>query len=166
MVPFASRDRPLPVGEYGGGGSMKRLLKIVMAALVVSLVIAQFVPVDRSNPPVEGDVGAPPEVESALRAACYDCHSNETTWPWYGYVAPVSWLLAYDVRAGREELNFSTWPSYDARRLQKKRKEIVETVIEGEMPPWYYVVMHPDAGRADLELIRRWAEASGESAQR
>ncbi|MBY0274580.1 heme-binding domain-containing protein [Candidatus Binatia bacterium] len=144
---------------------MRRVLRIVIVALAGLLVLAQFVPVDRTNPPVEGDVAAPPEVESALRTACYDCHSNETTWPWYGHVAPVSWLLAYDVSAGREELNFSSWQNDDARRRQKKQKEIVETLGEGEMPPWYYLAMHPDARRADLQLIRRWAEASADSAQ-
>ncbi len=144
---------------------MRRVLRIVIVALAGLLVLAQFVPVDRTNPPVEGDVAAPPEVESALRAACYDCHSNETTWPWYGHVAPISWLLTYDVSAGREELNFSSWQNDDARRRQKKQKEIVETLGEGEMPPWYYLAMHPDARRADLQLIRRWAEASVDSAQ-
>lgn len=144
---------------------MKRMLRIVIVALAGLLVLAQFVLVDRTNPPVEGDVAAPSDVEAALRTACYDCHSNETRWPWYGHVAPVSWLLAYDVSAGREELNFSSWQSYDARRRQKKQQEIVETLGEGEMPPWYYLAMHPDARRADLQLIRRWAEASADRAQ-
>jgi hypothetical protein len=144
---------------------MRRVLRIVIVALVVLLLLAQLAPIDRTNPPVEGEVVAPPQVAAALRAACYDCHSNETLWPWYGRVAPVSWLLAYDVSAGREELNFSTWQSYDARRQQKKLKETVEALSEGEMPPWYYLAMHPDARRADLQLIRRWAEASAESAK-
>jgi cytochrome c551/c552 len=107
---------------------------------------------------VSSDVGAPPEVAAILRRACYDCHSNETVWPWYAGVAPVSWLLAHDVQEGRAELNFSTWDTYDAARRKKKLKETAEEVAEGEMPPWLYVLMHPDA-RLDAtarERLRAW----------
>jgi hypothetical protein len=127
--------------------------------VVVFLVLAQFVRIDRTNPPVESDVPTPAEVKAALRAACYDCHSNETIWPWYSRVAPASWLLQYDVNEGREELNFSTWQRYDPRRQQKKLKETVETLNGGEMPPWYYSIMHPDARLADQDrrAIVAWA---------
>jgi cytochrome c551/c552 len=126
---------------------------------VAFLVIAQFVRIERSNPPVESDVSAPPEVKARFRAACYDCHSNETVWPWYSQVAPVSWLLAHDVNEGREELNFSTWQRYDSNRRRKKLKEMVETVNEGEMPPWYYVIIHPEAWLTDQDraAIVTWA---------
>lgn len=138
---------------------MRRALKMLGLGVVAFLIVAQLVPIDRTNPPVENDVGAPPEVDRVLRAACYDCHSNETAWPWYSRVAPVSWLLAYDVKEGRRELNFSTWHRYDAGRRGKKLKEIVETLNDGEMPPWYYAMMHPQARLAepDRQALLAWA---------
>ena len=145
---------------------MRRVLRIAGIAIVVLLVVSQLVRIDRTNPPVESDVPAPPEVKAALRAACYDCHSNETTWPWYDQVAPMSWLLGYDVQKGREELNYSTWQKYDVRRQQKKMKETVETLTKGEMPPWYYSVIHRDARLADLQAILRWAQAEARAAPR
>jgi len=122
------------------------------------LVAAQVVRVDRTNPPVEQDVAAPPEIDVVLRRACYDCHSNETVWPWYAQVAPISWLLARDVAEGRRELNFSTWNAYDAKKKTKKLKEAAEEVAEGEMPPWLYVAVHRDAAPspADAERLRAW----------
>jgi len=122
------------------------------------LVAAQVVRVDRTNPPVEQDVAAPPEIDVVLRRACYDCHSNETVWPWYSQVAPISWLLARDVAEGRRELNFSTWNVYDAKKKTKKLKEAAEEVAEGEMPPRLYVAVHRDAALspADVERLRAW----------
>jgi hypothetical protein len=138
---------------------VRGILKPIGIIAVVFLVVAQFVRTNRTNPPVETDVPAPGNVKAALRAACYDCHSNETTWPWYSHVAPVSWLLGYDVSEGREELNFSTWQRYDAAKQQKKLKETVETLTDGEMPPWYYSIMHSTARLADKdrEVIMAWA---------
>ena len=103
-------------------------------------------------------MAAPPEVAAVLRRACYDCHSNETVWPWYSHVAPVSWLLARDVREGRGELNFSTWDAYDAKKKTKKLKETAEEVTEGEMPPWFYAAVHRHAALspADAERLRAW----------
>lgn len=72
-----------------------------------AFVLAQLVPVPRDNPPVTGKLPAPPEVQAFLDRSCMDCHSNETRWPWYAYVASGSWLLAYDVAEGREQLNLS-----------------------------------------------------------
>jgi len=72
--------------------------------------------VDRSNPPVEADLEAPAAVTAVLRTACYDCHSNETHWPWYSYVAPVSWLVARDVEEARSEFSFSRWDQLDTLR--------------------------------------------------
>jgi hypothetical protein len=128
-------------------------------ALLVALGAIQLVPVDTSNPPVTADVPASPAVKGILRRACYDCHSNETQWPWYGRIAPVSWLLARDVREGRAELNFSTWNQYSTQQRVKKLKESWEEVAEGEMPPWFYLPVHRDARLSadDRTLLRQWA---------
>ncbi len=127
--------------------------------LVLALVAMQFIPIERSNPSSGGQFAAPPEVETTLRRACYDCHSNETHWPWYAGVAPISFFVWRDVAAGRKELNFSTWYSYDTRRKGRKLKEIVKEVKAADMPPWYYVPVHPDAklSNTDRDAIIKWA---------
>lgn len=136
-----------------------KVLRWVVLAFVVALIAIQFVPVDRTNPPVEGEVPAPPEVRAILRRSCYDCHSNETVWPWYSRLAPVSWLLAKDVREGRGELNFSTWNRYSTQQQVHKLKESWEEVEEGEMPLWFYLPVHRDAELSDSDraTLRRWA---------
>jgi hypothetical protein len=147
-------------------GRIGSVLKIAAFGLVLALGVAQVVPVDRSNPPVSADVGAPPEVRPILRRACYDCHSNETVWPSYAAVAPISWLVAHDVHEGRAELNFSRWSSYGDAARRKKLKETAEEVAEGEMPPWYYTLMHPEArlGAEDVATLRAWASSGAASA--
>jgi hypothetical protein len=134
-----------------------RTLLIAAAALLLAI---QVIPLDRSNPPVEEEAPAPPQVREILRRACYDCHSNETTWPWYGYVAPTSWLLAYDVSQAREHLNFSTWNRYDAGERRDNLKDAWEEIEDGEMPLFFYVWLHPEAslGDDDLQALRAWAE--------
>jgi hypothetical protein len=134
---------------------------IIVLALVVlgGLVTIQFVPIDTSNPPVTGDVPSSAAVKAVLRRACYDCHSNETEWPWYSRIAPISWWVARDVRKGRAELNFSTWDQYSTKQRVKKLKETSETVAEGEMPPWFYLPAHRDArlSAEDRALLKGWA---------
>jgi hypothetical protein len=139
---------------------MKTNLVRIVLVVVIVLVGIQFIPVNRSNPPVEEEVPASPEVKAVLKRACYDCHSNETVWPGYSRVAPVSWLLAWDVREGREELNFSTWNRYNQKKRGKIIKEIWEEVQEGEMPPWFYLPLHPDARLSDSDrsMLRAWAK--------
>lgn len=130
----------------------------------VAALAIQFVPVDRSNPPVETEAPAPPAVREVLRRACYDCHSNETRWPWYSRVAPVSWLVAHDVTEGRRELNFSTWNRLDAAKQVKALRETWEEVDEGEMPLRIYLPTHPEARLSDSDraLLRAWAAPADE----
>jgi cbb3-type cytochrome oxidase cytochrome c subunit len=125
------------------------------------ILVAQLFRIDKSNPPITGDLGAPETVDRVLRNACYDCHSNEVRWPWYSDLAPVSWLLASDVTEGRAELNFSTWNRYDAKKRAKKLKETIKEVAEGEMPPWYYAMAHPEARLTDHErhILSDWVRA-------
>jgi hypothetical protein len=138
-----------------------RLLWIAAGAFV----LAQIVPVPRDNPPVAGKLPAPPEVQAILDRSCLDCHSNETRWPWYAYVAPGSWLLAYDVAEGREHLNFSTWDRYSAKQQREKLEEIGEVVEEGEMPLWIYLLAHPDAKLSEAEQQTLRAFSRGHAAQ-
>lgn len=103
---------------------MKNITRKLVFIIVLLIAAIQFVPVSRSNPPVETEIAVPDNVKSVLKRACYDCHSNEVKWPWYSYVAPVSWLVAYDVKEGREELNFSTWNRYSPEKSNKKITKI------------------------------------------
>ena len=135
-------------------------------AVAALFALAQLVPVSRSNPPVETPVEAPPTAAAVLERSCNDCHSNLTRWPWYARVAPASWLVAHDVHEGREHMNFSTWNRYDAEQRADHLDEIAEMVEQGEMPPWFYLPLHPDArlDDADREAIRAWtAPAGGEA---
>lgn len=133
--------------------------------LVVVLVAIQFIPVERVNSPVESDIDAPADVKAILKRSCYDCHSNETTWPWYARVAPGSWLIAKDVREGRRELNFSVWNKFTGARRARKFKEIVEQIEQDKMPQWYYIVLHPDAklSTGDKTTLIGWAKRALES---
>jgi hypothetical protein len=146
----------------------KMMVRRALLAAVAALVLVQLVPVDRSNPPVEAEVAAPPEVRAILRRACYDCHSNETVWPWYGRIAPVSWLLQRDIREGRKEVNFSVFGQYPDKRRQRKWLEIPEQVEKREMPPWFYTTIHREArlSEADREALVRWARASAAAGSR
>lgn len=136
----------------------KRALKGAPLIAAGVFLAAQFVPVSRTNPPMGSELIAPPEVISVLRRSCYDCHSNETVWPWYSRVAPASWLLAKDVREGREAVNYSTWERYSVVERSEKQAETWEDVEEGEMPLGIYTLLHPRArlSRQDRAVLRSW----------
>ncbi|MHC4937839.1 MAG: heme-binding domain-containing protein [Planctomycetota bacterium] len=115
--------------------------------ILLALVAIQFIPVGEgtTNPPVTKAVQwDSPRTEELARRACYDCHSNETSWPWYAHIAPVKWLITHDVHEGREHLNFSEWD-----REQDDAKEAAHEVEEGEMPLQIYTLMHPEARLED-----------------
>ena len=138
---------------------MKNRTLVIIVATILCFGIIQLIPINRTNPAVVEDITAPPHIKSILKRACYDCHSHETVWPWYSSIAPVSWLLAWDVSEGREELNFSTWNQYSDKKRMKKLKELVEEVEEGEMPPWFYLPLHPEAhlSSEDRQQLQEWA---------
>jgi hypothetical protein len=130
------------------------------AGLFAAFLAAQLVPVSRTNPPIETEAPAPPEIRAVLRRACYDCHSNETVWPWYSHVAPVSWLVADDVNHGRSHLNFSTWNRLTPDEQASTLREAWEQIDGGNMPLWYYLPLHSAArlSEADKELLRGWMQ--------
>jgi cytochrome c551/c552 len=125
----------------------KRMILTVLAAGVLAFLVIQLIPVDKTNPSVSAEPAwDSPQTRALAKDACFDCHSNETVWPWYAKIAPSSWLLAHDVDEGRHELNFSEWG-----QGEMEVEEIAEVIEEGEMPPWYYALMHPDAKLSDSE---------------
>jgi Haem-binding domain len=137
---------------------MRKWISLSSLIAIVLLIGFQLVPIDATNPPVESDIPTHPEVKAVLRRACYDCHSNETVWPWYSRFAPISWMISRDVHEGRSELNFSTWDQYTAEEQLKKLKDSWGEVEEGGMPPWYYLSVHRDAAlsSADRALLWQW----------
>ena len=145
---------------------MRRRLKPLGLASVAVFIACQFVTVDRSNPRVDpakdlyATATVPRDVRSILRRSCDDCHSNETHWPWYSYVAPFSWLVAFDVREGREDLSFSIWRTYSAETKEQKLKAICRRVRQGEMPDGKYTLIHRAARLtdADRQALCRWTE--------
>lgn len=123
----------------------------LIGALAVLFVVAQAIVPAKTNPPTDPAKtlkAVRPDAADAvavMERSCRDCHSNETTWPWYSSVAPISWLVAHDVNEGRGELNISEFGTYDARKQQHKLEEACDQVRNGEMPMWIYTIQHPDA---------------------
>lgn len=103
----------------------------------------------------------PAPVLSLLRRACYDCHSNETRWPWYAFVPPMSWLVAHDVKEGRGQLNFSRWGEYNPFDRADMLDEMCDLVSAKEMPLWQYRLVHADARLTDADqaAVCEWSKA-------
>ncbi|HTX91495.1 MAG TPA: heme-binding domain-containing protein [Anaerolineales bacterium] len=121
----------------------KKVILWGLGVIVVLALLIQLVPLPGrgQNPPVvQEPKWDSPQTAALVKRACYDCHSNQTVWPWYSYVAPVSWLVYHDVMEGRSRLNFSEW-----NRPQLGAGELAEIIQEGEMPPFQYLPMHPSA---------------------
>jgi hypothetical protein len=130
----------------------KWLIRIAIGGVAL-FALAQLVPYGRShtNPPVQAEPKwDSPRTRALAVRACYDCHSNQTTWPWYSNVAPISWLTQNDVTGGRSALNFSEW-----NRPQDAKGDLVEAVRGGGMPPWFYKPLHPRSklSQADTDKL-------------
>jgi hypothetical protein len=134
---------------------LRKTAEIIILSGLGLFGVVQLVPYgrDHTNPAVvrEPAWDRPATRELAVRA-CFDCHSNETRWPWYSHVAPLSWLVQRDVDVGRRMVNFSEWD-----RAQEEAGESAETVLEGEMPPATYLPLHPSA-RLSAEEKRALAD--------
>ena len=125
--------------------------KTILLILLGVFIIMQFFRIDKTNPPVDAkldfiNITKPSEdISKILKTACYDCHSNESTYPWYSNVAPVSWWVKGHINEGREELNFSEWGNYSPKKASHKMEEAMEMVEEKEMPLMAYWLVHWDA---------------------
>ena len=142
---------------------MKQTLKWIFGAVVVTFALLQLTNPAHTNPPVVHDFLAanmpPLEIAGMFRTACYDCHSHQTRWPWYSRVAPVSWLVASDVKEGRRHLNFSDWPVDNPDRAARWLGNMSEQLGYNEMPPVQYTLIHADARltAAEREQLIQWA---------
>jgi hypothetical protein len=131
---------------------MKTIVLFVLAGLGAVFGLIQLVPYgrDHTNPPVVQEPNWYNDRTRELVArACFDCHSNETVWPWYSNVAPISWLVYHDVEEGRETLNYSEWGNQRGEAAEPE--EGAEAIERGQMPPQVYLTMHPEARLSNPE---------------
>lgn len=141
-----------------------KIIKRILIILLVVLVGIQFIQPEKniSDVPSPNDIrvhyAVPSNVLSVLKRACYDCHSNNTNYPWYSYIQPIGFWLNDHIKHGKGELNFSEFASYSAKKAAHKLEEIVEMVEDEEMPLESYVNMHSEAKLTDLEkeLLIKW----------
>lgn len=144
---------------------MKKIFRWAAISCAVLFIGLQFVRPAKTNPAIdearalEQHIQMSAEVKATLKRACYDCHSNQTRWPWYSQVAPVSWFVIDHVNHGRSHLNFSDWSSYDRQEQAKYLEGIEETVQAGVMPLSSYLLAHGEAKLSpeDKRLIGDWA---------
>lgn len=149
---------------------MSRTKKILLIILVAIIAIQFIQPARNKNGQVSPTdiskvVSVPQNVALLLRNACYDCHSNNTTYPWYANVQPIGWILARHISDGKKELNFSDFGSHTNRRQQSKFKAIASQIKDDEMPLYSYTIIHKNArlSKEEKALIINWAQAAKDS---
>ena len=142
---------------------MKRLKKILLGLLIIFIVIQFIQPArNKSSELLPTDItktfNVPENVQPVLKAACYDCHSNNTNYPWYSRIQPFGWLLAKHIRNGKTELNFNEFGSYALRRQMSKMKAIGNSVKDGTMPLKSYTMVHKNArlSTEDKTVLIAW----------
>lgn len=135
-------------------------IKNIAIFLVFLLLAIQSIRIDKTTQLVNPDTDfvaltqANVEVANILKIACYDCHSNQPTFPWYTNIAPVSWWIKHHINEGSRHLNFSIWGTYTEKRKNHKLDECVEMVEEGEMPMTSYTLMHKEAKLTDAQRVQ------------
>jgi len=146
---------------------MKRIIKLFLLFLLGVFVLMQLFPVEKpmvtmDNPnDLIGSGLVSKEVATIVQTSCYDCHSNQTNYPWYSKIAPVSWILYDHIEEGREHLNFSNWNRLEKEDKMEALDEIIEVIEEGEMPLESYLLIHREANLSEhqQEAIIQWAES-------
>ena len=140
------------------------MVKKILTLLFIIFIIIQFFRPEKnisSETPASDFLivtKADKTIASIIKTSCYDCHSNNTSYPWYSDVAPLSWWIAHHVNEAKEELNFSEWGTYSEKRKHKKIKEMVDELDEREMPLKTYLPMHPNAklSNSQISQITTW----------
>ncbi|MGV8946287.1 MAG: heme-binding domain-containing protein [Lutibacter sp.] len=128
-----------------------KFFKIIVIFMVVVLVGIQFIPTTRNQNVLilqtdfNNTFQVPNNIQQILKISCYDCHSNNTNYPWYNKIQPTSWLLENHIKEGKKELNFSAFGSYSKRRQKSKFKSIIDQIKKDEMPLYSYTLIHKDA---------------------
>jgi hypothetical protein len=149
---------------------IRKILKVLLIAIVVLIIGVQFARPARTNPPVDESqtifarTQMPPQVAAIINRSCADCHSNKTEWPWYSNVAPVSWFVTGHVNDGRKVMNLSEWAKLDRDRQDRRLRQICDQVEDGNMPLSSYTPMHPRArlSDGDKKTLCDWTDAERE----
>jgi hypothetical protein len=148
-----------------------KALKIITLIVLVLLVVIQFI-----RPKENKDAGVLPtdmsriynvsaNMQAILKAACYDCHSNNTQYPWYARIEPVGWVLSRHIKEGKTNLNFSEFGGYSQRKQKNKLKAVINSINENTMPISSYLIIHPEAwlSREEKALLIEWASKTKDS---
>lgn len=136
---------------------MKKILKIVAMIVLVAFVGIQFIPTERNQSDFVPKTdfllvnNTPETIGKLVMESCYDCHSNNTKYPWYNRIQPIAWFLEDHIKEGKKELNFSEWDAYSNRRKNSKLKSIISQIRDDEMPLFSYTLLHRDAVYSDSE---------------
>ncbi len=131
--------------------------KTIFLILLILLILIQFIRVDQTNPESNSEsnyfvvASVPTQVQGIMQESCFDCHSNQTVYPWYSKVAPASWFLNQHIREGRKKINFSEWDSYSLEDQTDIHSECIEVIQENEMPLKSYTLIHSKARLSDEE---------------
>lgn len=149
---------------------MKKVLKIIAIIVVFVIIGMQFIRIDKTNPPInpaeilEASNQVPENIQAIFKRSCDDCHSNKTVYPFYSYIAPISWKLDEHIKDGRKKMNFSVWQTYENRKKRKKLEEICEEIETNEMPMSQYLIVHWDAKLSDNDkkIICDWTKSEAE----
>lgn len=150
--------------------NVRKSLKYFFVVGTILFVMMQFIQPNRDNPAVDpsetmqAQLNIPIEIASLLDRGCKDCHSNQSVWPFYAYIAPASWLVSYDVMEGRKHLNMSEWGKYKEGKKIQKLSGIYQVVSDRSMPLPKYIPLHPEANFTDAErsALSTWAQREAE----
>ena len=143
-----------------------KIVKIIAVVLLVAFVGIQFVPTERNQSDVVPKTdfmlvnSVPDRIKSKLQTSCYDCHSNNTQYPWYNKVQPIAWFLEDHIKEGKAELNFNEWDSLSNRRKKSKLRSIIKQIESDKMPLDSYTLIHKDASFSETEKqeLIKWVE--------
>jgi hypothetical protein len=134
-----------------------KIVKSIAIVLLIALVGIQFIPTTRNQSDTVPSTdfmlvnNVPEAIQKKLQVSCYDCHSNNTQYPWYNQVQPVAWILEDHIKEGKAELNFNEWDSLSNRRKKSKLKSIIKQIEGGKMPLYSYTIIHKDAEFTEAE---------------
>jgi hypothetical protein len=145
---------------------MKKTIKLLAIVIIALVVLIQLYKPERyfteeiTSDHITKQLPVPSNVESILKRSCYDCHSNQTKWPWYSAVAPVSWFVISDVSRGRGKMNFSEWGKYSKNKQGIKLDNICDEITEGKMPLKQYLYIHKDAvlSQEEKDILCKWSK--------
>jgi hypothetical protein len=141
-----------------------KIVKTILLVVLVAFVGIQFVPTEHNQSDMVPTTDfmfaydVPNHVKNKLQESCYDCHSNNTKYPWYNKVQPIAWFLEDHIKEGKAELNFSEWDTYSSRRKTSKLRSIIKQIESGEMPMNSYTIIHRDASFSDedKQIVIPW----------